>query len=148
VSAFNRTILIGNLTRDPETKHLQSGTAVCDVGLAVNDRVKRGNEYLDEVSFLDVVFFGRTAEVAGEFLAKGSCVLVEGRLKQERWEKDGQKRSAVKVIGDRLVMLDRKEAAPVEAPKARGGELQGVSDAQRRAGSAGKVEPTEDNTPF
>ena len=106
MASFNRVILLGNLTRDVELRHLQSGTAVADVGLAVNDRRKSpSGEWIEETSFIDVTLWGRTAEVAAQYLSKGSPMLVEGRLKQETWEKDGQKRSKVKVIGERMQMV-------------------------------------------
>lgn len=109
MASFNRVILIGNLTRDPEVKYLQSGTAVCDIGLAVNDKRKNAQgEWVDDVTFVDISLFGRTSEVAGEYCRKGSNLLIEGRLKLDTWEKDGQKRSKLKVIGDRLVMLGSK----------------------------------------
>jgi single stranded DNA-binding protein len=101
--------LVGNLTRDPEVKYLQSGTAVCELGLAINERVKRGDDYVDEAVFVDVTLFGRTAEVAGEYLAKGAPVLIAGRLKYEQWEKDGQKRSKLKVVADKLQMLGQRQ---------------------------------------
>jgi single-strand DNA-binding protein len=106
--SFNRVILVGNITRDVELRHIPSGTAVTDLGLAVNDRVKKGDEWIDETTFVDVTLWGRTAEVASQFLSKGSAVLIEGRLKLETWEKDGQKRSKHKVAGDRLQMLGSK----------------------------------------
>ena len=104
-ASFNQVTLLGNLTRDPETKYLQSGTCVAELGMAINDRVKRGDEWTDEICFVDVTLFGRTAEVAGEYLSKGSQVLISGRLKFEQWEKDGQKRSKLKVVGDKLQMV-------------------------------------------
>src|SRR5262245_56451806 len=94
MASFNRVILLGNLTRDVEVRYLQSGTAVADVGLAVNDRRKGQNgEWIEETTFVDVTLWGRTAEVAGEYLGKGSPILIEGRLKYDTWEKDGHKRS-------------------------------------------------------
>jgi len=105
MASYNRVVLVGNLTRDPELRYIPSGTAVSDIGLAVNDRVKRGNEWVDETTFVDVTLWGRTAEVANEYLSKGSPVLIEGRLKFESWEKDGQKRSKLKVIGEKMQML-------------------------------------------
>ena len=105
MASFNRVILVGNLTRDPELRYVAKRTAVSDVGLAVNDRVKRNDEWVEETAFVDVTLWGRTAEVANEFLAKGSPVLIEGRLKYETWEKDGQKRSKLKVVCDRMQML-------------------------------------------
>lgn len=108
MASFNRVILVGNLTRDPELRYIPSGTAVSDVGLAVNDRVKRGDQWVDEATFVDITLWGRTAEIANEYLSKGSPVLIEGRLKLDRWEKDGQKHSKLKVVGERLQMLGSK----------------------------------------
>src|SRR5213595_1992156 len=106
MASFNRVILLGNLTRDVEVRYLQSGTAVADVGLAVNDRRKGQNgEWIEETTFVDITLWGRTAEVAGEYLSKGSPVLIEGRLKLDQWETDGQKRSKLKVIGERMQLL-------------------------------------------
>jgi single-strand DNA-binding protein len=105
MASYNRVILVGNLTRDPELRYIPSGTAVSDVGLAVNDRVKRGDQWVDEATFVDITLWGRTAEIANEYLSKGSPVLIEGRLKLDRWEKDGQKHSKLKVIGERMQML-------------------------------------------
>src|SRR3954463_3669379 len=106
MASFNRVILLGNLTRDVEVRYLQSGTAVADVGLAVNDRRKGQNgEWIEETTFVDITLWGRTAEVAGEYLSKGSPGLVEGRLKVGQWEADGQKRSKLKVIGERMQLL-------------------------------------------
>jgi single-strand DNA-binding protein len=107
-AALNQVNLLGNLTRDVEVKYLQSGTAVCDLGLAINERVKIRDEWTDQTTFVDVTLFGRTAEVAGEYLSKGSQVLIVGKLRLEQWEKDGQKRSKLKVIGDSLQMLGAK----------------------------------------
>ncbi len=110
MASFNRVILVGNLTRDPELRYIPSGTAVADIGLAINDKVKKGDEWVEETVFVDVTLWARTAEVAAQYLSKGSPVLIEGRLKLDTWEKDGQKRSKLKVIGERLQMLgSRKE---------------------------------------
>jgi single-strand DNA-binding protein len=108
MASYNRVILVGNMTRDPELRYIPSGTAVSDIGLAVNDRIKRGDQWVDEVTFVDVTLWGRTAEIANEYLSKGSPVLIEGRLKLDRWEKDGQKHSKLKVVGDKLQMLGSK----------------------------------------
>ena len=111
-SSFNRVILVGNLTRDPELRYTPSGTPVCDIGLAVNDRRKNPNgEWVEETTFVDVTLWARTAEVASEYLGKGSQVLIEGRLKLDSWETDGQKRSKLKVVGERLQMLGAPRGA-------------------------------------
>lgn len=113
MSSFNRVILMGNLTRDPEIRHTSGGTAVADIGLAVSDRRKgQDGQWIEETTFLDVTLWGRTAEVAGEYLTKGSSALVEGRLKLDQLEtNDGQKRSKLKVVGERLQMIGERGAS-------------------------------------
>jgi single-strand DNA-binding protein len=109
MASYNRVVLLGNLTRDPELRYIPSGTAVSEIGLAVNDRVKRDGQWVDEVTFVDVTLWGRTAEVANEYLSKGSSVLIEGRLKLDQWEnKEGEKRSKLKVVCDRMQMVGSK----------------------------------------
>src|SRR5881394_3896035 len=108
MASFNRVILLGNLTRDVEVRYLQSGTAVADIGMAVNDRRKGQNgEWIEETTFVDVTLWGRTAEVAGEYLSKGRPVFIEGRLQLDTWDdkQSGQKRSKLKVIGETMQML-------------------------------------------
>jgi single-strand DNA-binding protein len=106
MASFNRVVLLGNLTRTPELRHIPSGLAVSDIGLAVNDRRKSATgEWIDEVTFVDITLWGRQAEVACEYASKGSSILVEGRLKLDTWEAEGQKRSKLKVIGERVVLL-------------------------------------------
>lgn len=107
MASFNRVILMGNLTRDPEIRYTSGGTAVTDIGLAVNDRRKGADgQWVDETTFVDVTLWGRTAEVAGEYLGKGSPVLVEGRLKLDTWQtNDGQKRSKLHVVCERMQMI-------------------------------------------
>lgn len=109
MASFNRVILMGNLTRDVELKYLPSQTAVTNIGLAVNDRRKnQQGEWVDEVTFVDVTLWGRTAEIAAEYLTKGSPVLIEGRLKLDSWEKDGQKHNKLKVVGENMRLLGTK----------------------------------------
>ena len=107
MASHNRVILLGNLTRDVELRYIASGMAVTDIGLAVNDKRKNANgEWVDDPVFVDVTLWGRTAEVAGEYLSKGSPVFIEGRLKLDTWESsDGQKRSKLKVIGEKMQMV-------------------------------------------
>ncbi|MFV1965598.1 MAG: single-stranded DNA-binding protein [Pirellulaceae bacterium] len=106
MASFNRVILMGNLTRDVDLKYLQSGTAVTEIGLAVNNRRKnQAGEWVEEPVFVDITLWGRTAEVASEYLSKGSSILIEGRLKLDTWETDGQKRSKLRVVGESMQML-------------------------------------------
>ncbi|MFG0333180.1 MAG: single-stranded DNA-binding protein [Maioricimonas sp. JB049] len=106
---YNKVILVGNLTRDPEVRYTPSGTAVAEVGLAVNrtwfDR--QSNEKREETTFVDVTLWGRQAEVAGEYLSRGRSVLIEGRLQLDTWEdrETGKKRSKLKVVGENMQML-------------------------------------------
>lgn len=103
---YNRVILVGNLTRKPELRYTPSGTAVTDLGLAVNDfRKSPTGETIQETTFVDITLWGRQAETACEYLNKGAPVLIEGRLKLDTWETDGQKRSKLKVIGEKMQML-------------------------------------------
>ena len=110
MASYNRVVLMGNFTRDVEVKHIQSGTAVATVGLAVNEKRKGSDgSWIEDVTFVDLTLWGRTAEVAGEYLGKGSPVLIEGRLKLDQWEKDGQKRSKLGVVVEKLQMLGGKK---------------------------------------
>lgn len=133
---FNSVTLVGHLTRDVEVRHLQSGTAVCDLGLAVSDKYKRDGEWVEDVCFCDVTCFGRTAEVAGEYLSKGSPVLIAGRLKYEQWEKDGQKRSKLKVVADKLQLIGGK------------GRNEHSQEREERPQEQSQVPPVQDEIPF
>ncbi len=109
MASYNRVILMGNVTRDPELRYIPSGTAVTDLGLAVNDRRKNANgEWVEETTFVDVTLWARTAEIACEYLSKGSPVFVEGRLKLDTWEKEGKKNYKLRVVGDRIQLLGSK----------------------------------------
>jgi single-strand DNA-binding protein len=106
---FNKIILIGNLTRDPEVRYTPQGTSVCNFRIAVNHRYKQGDEVKKEVTFIDVVVFGKQADTCGQYLNKGSGVLVEGRLQERRWEtEEGQKRSKFEVVAQTVRFLPRK----------------------------------------
>lgn len=155
MASFNRVILVGNLTRDIELKYLQSGTAVTEVGLAVNDRRKnQQGEWVDEPVFVDITLWGRTAEIASEYLSKGSSVLIEGRLKLDQWEKDGQKRSKLRVVGETMQMLGTRGAGggggggggggrAMPAPHYDESEYQGA-EAPAARGPAPSSKPSED----
>ena len=110
MASYNRVILMGNLTRDPEIKYLPSQTAVCDFALAVNRKWRdaNGNEQ-DEVLFIDCVAFGKTGQTIGENLTKGRPIHIEGRLKFEQWEQeDGQRRSKIRVVVEQFRFVDAK----------------------------------------
>jgi single-strand DNA-binding protein len=115
MASYNRVILVGNVTRDPELRYTPSATAVTELGVAVNERTKQGNEYVETTVFVDVTLWARTAEVACEYCRKGSSVLIEGRLKLDTWEKDGQKRSKLTVVGERMQLLDKRGPQQTQA---------------------------------
>ncbi len=120
MASMNKVILLGNLTRDPELRHAQNGTAVVRLGLAVNHRYRQHDTDKEETMFIDVVAFGRQGETASEYLTKGRPVLIEGRLKWQSWEgQDGQKHSKHEVLADRIQFLGTRSpeesAAPAEA---------------------------------
>ena len=112
MASFNRVILLGNLTRDPDLRYTPSGMPVCELGLAVNDRRKTPEgEWVEEATFIDVTLWSKTAETASSYLTKGTPVLIEGRLKLDQWEQDGAKRSKLRVVGERMQMLGGRGAA-------------------------------------
>jgi single-strand DNA-binding protein len=118
MASFNKVILIGNLTRDPELRYTPKGTAVAKIGLAVNRQWKtETGEKKEEVTFIDVDVFGRTAENVGQYVKKGSPILVEGRLKLDTWEdkQTNQKRSKLGVVAETVQFLgsgEKRQAAP------------------------------------
>lgn len=133
MASFNKVILVGNLTRDPEVKYTTGGTAVAEIGLAVNRTWfdKQSNQRKEDVTFVDVTLWARQAEVAGEYLSKGRSVLIEGRLQLDTWEdkNSGQKRSKLRVVGENMTMLGGR------GDGGGGGGRSGGGDAKR--GSSG-----------
>ena len=113
--SYNRVILMGNFTRDPELRFLPNNTAVCDMGLAVNDRFqnKATGQWEDRPNFVDCTAFGRTAENISKFFSKGRPIFIEGKLRFEQWEDrtSGQKRSKLKVVVDTWQFVDSKDGA-------------------------------------
>lgn len=118
---LNKVQVIGNVTRDVDLKRTQGGTAVCDIGIAVNENRKDANgQWQEETLFLDVTLWGRNAEIADEYAGKGASVYVEGRMKLESWtDPNGYERKKLKIIGDRLQLLGGRSEAnhrPKPAP--------------------------------
>ena len=114
--SINRVNISGNLTRDPELRRSNAGTAILSFGMAVNDRRKnpKTEEWEDYPNFVDCVMFGPHAEAVSRYLAKGSKVAVEGKLRYSAWEKDGQRRSKLEVIAEQIEFMSRaQQQAPV-----------------------------------
>lgn len=110
--SVNRVVLVGNLTRDPEIRRTASDTAVLNFGIAVNERIRNGNtgEWGDRPNYFDCTMFGKRAEKLHEMLSKGQKVAIEGKLRWNQWEKDGQKRSKVEVVVDELEFMSRSDS--------------------------------------
>ncbi|QDU48984.1 single-stranded DNA-binding protein [Gimesia panareensis] len=125
MASFNKVILVGNLTRDPQVRYTPGGSAVAEIGLAVNRSWfdKNSNSRKEETTFVDVTLWGRTAEVASEYLTKGRSVLIEGRLQLDQWDdkESGQKRSKLKVVGENMTMLGGRGESGGGAPGGGGG---------------------------
>tara|TARA_R110002110_G_C13309848_1_gene705153 strand:+ start:47 stop:415 length:369 start_codon:yes stop_codon:yes gene_type:complete len=114
MASYNKVVLMGNATRDPEVRQTNSGKTVANLTLAVNK--KTGGE--ETVAFVDVTLWERTAEIAQQYITKGSNLLIEGELVQDNWEQDGQKRTKLKVNAHRMVMVGKKEAESESVPVA------------------------------
>lgn len=128
MTAINRVLLVGRLTKAPELRHTQGGTAVADLSLAVNSREKKGDEWVERADFFDITVWGNTAEACDQYLGKGAQVAIDGVLRHERWETDnGEKRSKVKVVVGKygnvqfLDTRDRDEDRPGDYQHDQGG---------------------------
>lgn len=155
MASFNKVILVGNLTRDPELRYTPKGTAIAKIGLAVN-RVwtNEAGEKKEEVTFVDVDIFGRTAENVGQYMRKGRPILIEGRLRLDQWDdkQTGQKKSRLGVVAETVQFLGSSQGA---------GEGGGAARPARPAAAAapvapppasespeGEVPPESDDVPF
>lgn len=117
---FNKVILLGRLTRDPELRYTAGGTAVTTLGLAVNRRYKQGEEWKEETCFVDIAVFGRQAETCSEYLSKGRLALIDGRLNFRKWEtEDGQARSKLEVVASNVQFMPQGGGG-TEAPQKAG----------------------------
>lgn len=112
---FNKVIMIGNLTKDPELRYTPQGTPIANFRLAVSSKYRSGDELKEETLFIDTVVWGRQGESCSQYLSKGRPVLVEGRLQERRWETDGQQRSKMEIVAQNVRFLGRKNEAPPPA---------------------------------
>ena len=138
---LNKVMLIGNLTRDPEIKYTPKGTAIADIGLAVNrNYTTESGEKREEVTFIDVTLWGRVAEIVGEYCKKGRPLFVEGRLQLDQWDDKatGQKRSKLKVVGDNIQLLGGREGGGAGGGGGGGEHGEGRSEGRPQSRPAGK----------
>jgi len=146
MASFNKVIIAGNLTRDPELRYTPKGTAIAQITLAVNRKWKaETGEMREEVSFIDVDAFGRQAEVIGQYLKKGRPFLVEGRLKQDTWEDKNtkQKQSKIKVVLEGFSFIDSNRDAAGDA-----GAAPAAASAPAPEAADTEVPPESDDVPF
>lgn len=127
MASFNKVLLLGNLTRDPELRFTAGGAAVASFGLAVNRKYKQGEEWKEDVCFVDITVWGKQAENCTEYLSKGRSVFIEGRLNFSSWEtKEGQKRNKLDVVANTVQFLSRPGAeqgsSDYASPDTPGGE--------------------------
>ena len=142
---LNKVLLLGNVTRDPEIRYTPKGSAVCDLGIAVNrNYTTDSGEKREEVTFVDVTLWGRTAEVAGEYLKKGRPVFIEGRLQMDTWDdkQTGQKRTRLRVVAENMQLLGGR---PPSGATDTTGESRQTSAPPKSSAAA---EPDEDEIPF
>lgn len=143
MASYNKVILVGNLTRDPEVKYTTGGTAVTEIGMAVNRTWfdKNTNERKEDTTFVDVTLWGRQAEIAGEYLSKGRPVLIEGRLQLDTWDdrETGKKRSKLRVVGENMQFLGGRGGDGGGGGGGRGGDSGG------RGGGGGRSSVPDDD---
>ena len=136
---INRVVLVGRLTRDAELKYTATGQAVCKFSVAVNRRRKNGDQWEDEANYFDVVLWGRQGESLNQYLVKGKAVGIDGELRQDRWQQDGQNRSKVEIVAGNIQLLGGSQGS---SP----GANSGGSQWQPRNSSAGDANGAGDNS--
>lgn len=148
MGCINKASISGNLTRDPELRTTQSGTSVLSMGVAVNERVKRGDQWEDRPSFVDVTVWGARAEALSKFLRKGLRVAVSGRLRQDRWQdaKTGENRSRLGIVADEVdVMTPRDRGQERQAPAQQQAQQAAIPYA---APAPAQQDPYDEDIPF
>jgi single-strand DNA-binding protein len=148
MASVNKVILVGNLGADPETRYQTSGDAITNIRVATTDRWKdkASGEMKEATEWHRVAFFGRLAEIAGEYLKKGSQVYIEGRIRTRKYQdKDGNERYSTEIIGDRMQMLDHAPGAGVRRSEPR---RSAARKAAAPAKKGGKFDDMEDDIPF
>ena len=116
MASFNKVMLMGNLTRDPELRYTPNGAAVANFGLAVNRKVKKGDEWEDDVCFVEITVWGKQGENCAEYLSKGRPAFIEGYLKFSTWESEGQKKNKLEVVANTVQFLGSPKGPPEDPP--------------------------------
>jgi single-strand DNA-binding protein len=153
---LNKVLLAGRLTRDPELKYLPSGTAVCEMRIASGRSYfdKNSNERKEETLFINVTAWGKSAEFCNQYFTKGKAIFIEGRLKHDQWERDGQKHERISVVADRVQFAESKAAEQAggqrnasarDEEEAYGGD---TAPARGARGGAPASQSTDDDLPF
>lgn len=150
MASINKVILIGNLGRDPETRFLPSGSAVANISIATTDtwKDKTSGEKKEATEWHRVVFFGRLAEIVGEYLKKGSQVYVEGRLQTRKYEKDGQDHYSTEIIADTMKMLGSRSGMGAGEPRGEMREPSAAGESKTAKKPAGQFQDMDDDIPF
>jgi len=146
---LNHVVLIGRLTRDAEIKYTAGGQAVCKFSIAVNRRKKVGDQWEDEANFFDIVLWGKQGESLQSYLVKGKMVGIDGELRQDRWQQDGQNRSKVEIIANYLQLLGGGQSGDKQNYQGQGGGSEGSYSQPKDSGSsAGSSDGFTDDIPF
>lgn len=150
MASLNKVMLIGNLGKDPELRYTASGTAVASFSLATSERFKnRNGEWEDKTEWHNVVLWGKLAEIAGEYLAKGKTAYIEGRLQTRKWQdRDGKDRYTTEVVGDKMQMLSGRGEGGGGGGGARGGAQKGSSNESYAPSYEEPVFNPDDDIPF
>ncbi|HTP97049.1 MAG TPA: single-stranded DNA-binding protein [Burkholderiales bacterium] len=150
MASVNKVILIGNLGADPEVRYLPSGDAVANIRLATTDTWKdKSGERQEHTEWHRVAFFGKQAEIVGEYLKKGSPVYVEGRIRTRKWtDKEGQDRYSTEIVGDRMQMLGSRSGGSEGMPRERAPATERNTGGGKTATKSGGIEDMDDDIPF
>jgi single-strand DNA-binding protein len=154
MASVNKVILVGNLGRDPETRYAPEGGAICNISVATTDtwKDKTSGEKQERTEWHRVVFFNRLAEIAGEYLKKGSQVYIEGSLRTRKWQdKEGQERQTTEIVADRMQMLGSRQGAGDAGAREKMGEAKEPVTAGEAKGAkkpGGKFDDLDDDIPF
>ena len=150
MASVNKVILVGNLGRDPETRYMPDGGAITNISVATTDKWKdKAGEMQEKTEWHRVAFFGKLAEIAGEYLKKGSQVYIEGRLQTRKWQdKDGQDKYTTEIVANVMQMLGSRQGGGDRDASARGERVTQAAEAKPAKAGGGKFDDFEDDIPF